>query len=40
MYKKIFFSAKGMNSLTLKHPNSFQNKNNRKTTHTVLLSNL
>ena len=36
----IFFSAKRMNSMTLKHHNSFQNKNNRKTTHTVLLPNL
>ena len=32
----VFFSTKIMDSLTLKRHNSFQNKNNRKTTHILL----
>ena len=39
MSKYIFFS-KSMNSITLNHHNSFQSKNNRKTTDIVLLPNL
>ena len=37
LLKFMFFSSKTMDSLTSKRHNSFQNKNNRKATHTDLL---
>ena len=36
-YESLYFcSTKGMDSLTLKRHNSFQNKNNRKATHSFV----